>query len=263
MPGDHHVGVMRSPDRTRTLLVLGDSVAAGMGALSDSYATVLADYLSQSEPWNLVNLAASARMLQESRLIVSQCPDVDAQLVVIHHGITEAIIRPVERSLRYLPARWRRMGWMDPRPYYSRAVHRRIAQKLESAIRWRVKVALIRSAGGYRLQTPDVYQTCLAALVEDLLTRTDGHILLPSHCGIDERFFPQSLSSLDEFSDANKSVAQQFSGTGRVRFVDVRTACAGSSAMLADGFHPSASGHQAIALQLFHAYRTITQGPAI
>jgi hypothetical protein len=120
--------------------VFGDSIAEGLAARGRPFPILLADDLNAE----LVDLSETARQVTDSLRLVEKARG--CEIVVIAHGTTEALRRPTDAALRLVPARWRRPGWLDPRPYFSSRRPRRLGQRAESALRWRLKLVLMRSS---------------------------------------------------------------------------------------------------------------------
>src|SRR6516164_3165063 len=123
MPPPHGID-----QRTMNIVVLGDSIAEGLGAAGKAYPDQLAERLSRRSgiEVRLVNLAYTAFQISDSVHLLGLVRSSSPDLVIIAHGISEALVRPAPRALRFAPARWRNKGWMDPRPYFSRRWHRRL-----------------------------------------------------------------------------------------------------------------------------------------
>jgi len=227
--------------RIRTVVVAGDSIAAGLGARGRAYSTLIAEHYEA----DLINLAATARQVTESVGLLETMVESQPDIVILAHGITEAIVRPTSGSLWLVPLRWRAPGWMDPRPYYSTSFRLRVLQKLESALRWRVKVLLLRSMGGTTWESEEEYEQGLSTCVKTILDRTSAFLVLVSPCSIDERYFPGSAESLDRYYRITLSVHHMY--PSRTRCVDVRRSLHRWDDFLMDQFHPNESGHQKIA----------------
>ena len=252
---------MTTPRSSRYLLTLGDSIAAGLGTQGASYPNLLHAFLAKADdnPWHLIDYSASARMLSESYSLVGSELAHSADLTIIHHGITEAIIRPSGKALRWLPRRWRKPGWTDPRPYFSRRRIRHAVQRIESEIRWRTKVAIIKAGMFTRYQSPDEYAADLSSLLSLLLPSQAERVIILSHCGISERYSPFSAESLGAFHAATLQVVERHPRRNQVAFVDVQDIHSRRELMLLDGFHPSAEGHRVIAHRLFSTYRQLVE----
>ena len=229
------------------IIVLGDSIAAGLGVKNQCYADLLRTNLERSgRQTALINLACTAFQITDSQKLLPQVAAENPNFVIIAHGITEAIIRPVPAAMRYVPRRWRTIGWLDPRPYYSRRLTKRLVQRIESAARWRLKAHLIRRFGGETLLALSDFERQLADTLEWLLQKTSAQIILVTHNGIDERFYPGSKTSLDDYGQCVKK-----SGIcPRIGVCDVSQTLTQWSDYFADHFHPNAAGHTKIAKAL-------------
>lgn len=221
------------------IIVLGDSIAQGLGVKGQAYADLLGN--------QIINLAQSAAQIDYSYSLLPEIAALQPDIVIIAHGITEAIVRPTPAALKLIPKRWRKIGWLDPRPYFSRRFHKRCYQQSESALRWRVKVLLIRCFGGQTLGLPDDFECSLFTMTEALLRQTQAHVILLTHTGIDERFYPKSAASLERYLLCAKSAASRASSPARVSFCNVSGRLDRWSDYFADHFHPNAVGHEKIA----------------
>ncbi|WP_020618763.1 SGNH/GDSL hydrolase family protein [Paenibacillus daejeonensis] len=218
------------------IIILGDSIAAGLGVQGKSYADLLGDM-----GHSVFNFSKSAMQINESLEVLKTKTIDNIDLVIIAHGITEAIIRPKQAYLKYLPSRWRRAGWMDPRPYYSKRWHKKWIQKVESAIRWRIKNFLIVLYGGRSYQTRNDFYDHYKQLINLIMEGSQANILVLSHCGIDEHFYPGSAESLNSFYDETKVLSNS-----RIYNLDLTQVCNKWEDFLEDHFHPNSSGHKKI-----------------
>jgi GDSL-like Lipase/Acylhydrolase family len=240
------------------MVVFGDSVAAGIGVGSDSYPNLVARALGGE----LHDCSDSATQIDESLQMVHEAEGADIALIA--HGITEGIVRPTNAVLRWMPRRWRRPGWMDPRPYYSHRLWKRITQRAESAMRWRIKVLAIRHATSERWCKPDRYEQTLQRMVEELQERGVRRVVIVGNSAVDERYFPGSEDSLQDYLAAGQRVAERTGG----EFCDVSDVCQRWNHFFADHFHPNPTGHQRIADCIIkmithpgHAENTRTSNP--
>ncbi len=102
---------------------------------------------------------------------------------------------------------------------------------------------LIRMTGGTRWGSPGAYERDLGELVDYLQAAGVSTIVIVGNFGCDERFFPGSKASCDEFLTINRRVAEA-KGT---LFLDGTSICGRWDDFLLDHFHPSQSGHRRIA----------------
>ena len=230
------------------VVLVGDSIAEGLGVAGRAYADVLGEILRRDgADVRVTNLARSARQIGETAGLLPETVALRPDVVVIAHGVTEGIVRPRTAALRLVPPRWRRIGWLDPRPYYSRRPGKRAYQKAESAIRWRVKNLLIGVYGGATLTSAPDFERTLADTVETLLRQTGARIVLLTPGGIDGRFYPGSPASLRGSGESIERVALNARQNGRVTVCRLAGLLDEWGDFLDDHFHPNAVGHARIA----------------
>lgn len=179
-----------------------------------------------------------------------------SQIVIIAHGSNEAMCRPVPSALRFMPRRWRRAGWMDPRPYFSEKLKRGVPQRVESSIRWRVKVLLIRLFGYVRWSDRNEFEDDLNALV-DAASDDSTTVILMTAIVPDSRYFPHADTSFPVYNEVIRDVAKK---RGAV-CCDVVGHLEEWDDFLADHFHPNARGHEAIAALLETVVQRSLIGP--
>jgi lysophospholipase L1-like esterase len=212
----------------KAIALFGDSIANGFGIRGRPYGQQVADALGL----RLLDLSASARQITQWRDLLTD--DFRPDVAIIAHGITEAIVRPTPAQLRRLPRRWRAPGEMDPRAYYSSRLSRRVLERGESALRWRVRVALIRTGRTHRLTDPDVYEDALRQLVSELEGRGTRVVILGPP-DLDEKFYPGTPASFMQYMEAARRVGGEFVPlSGRLdRWADY----------CPDRLHPNQAGH--------------------
>ena len=216
------------------IAVFGDSIAEGVGAMGRSFPALISEALEAE----LIDLSASACQIGASLGRADKARG--CQVALVSHGATEALLRPSHASLRLVPKRWRRPGWLDPRPYFSSRRGRRLLQRAESALRWRVKILLMRVLGTTQWTRPDEYEAALMQLVESL---RPTRVLILSTLFIDKRYFPGSDAEVKRYARIGREVAAKTGAT----FVDVSGTCRKWSDFCDDHFHPNSTGHQRIA----------------
>lgn len=235
------------------IVCIGDSITEGLGVTrsNTSYANLLQEKLRRSycPSVQVINYGASAMQINESRskyekTILELQPDI----IVYAHGNTEAVVREQKKYLRFLPKRWRRPGWMDPRAYYSTRFRRRLLEKIESGLRWRVKVSLIKVFGGkqwmsleeFRRQTTDFVLTML-----QYSPKTNIVFVPPGD--IEERYFPGTPESMRKYREAMREICEQYKSSNRLFMCDSYAALHKWDDYFYDRFHPNEMGHDKIA----------------
>lgn len=200
------------------------------------YGQLLADALGA----RLVDYSNTGWTVAQS-LEAYQSSPVEPSFAVIAHGVTEPIVRPRVDGLP-LPRRWKRTGWMDPRPYYSRRRRRRLVERIESGIRWRLKNLLIRVRGGYQFMGLDDYISSLSSLTERLAA-AGATVVIVGPPAIDDQFFPGASREMSRYAAKAATIAA-------ARFVELRGDLDEWDDFFDDHFHPNAAGHAKIAALL-------------
>ena len=242
---------MNSAEKTVKIVVLGDSIAEGLGVKNASYGELLcAELIATGRPASLLNLAHTGYQISDSLKLTEKMIEGNPDIVIISHGITEALIRPKQKAMRFVPRRWRQKGWLDPRPYFSRKPFKRLYQKMESALRWRWKVFLIRVAGGEAWMAQSEFEKNLSELLYIALNKTSAVIILMTPPELDEKFFPGSPQSLQNYRNCLCQTVMTLQETKRVLVCDIANDLEKWGDFFDDHFHPNTKGHAKIAAKL-------------
>ncbi|CAM3323667.1 MULTISPECIES: SGNH/GDSL hydrolase family protein [Paenibacillus] len=235
------------------IVFLGGSITAGLGVVrsGNTYANLLQMKMKDryTEKVEILNLGASAMQVNESRQkyetrILQLQPDI----IVFAHGNTESVVREKKKYLKFMPKRWRRPGWMDPRPYYSSRKPRRWLEKTESAIRWRVKVSLIKVFGGKQWMSLEEFrQQTIDFIITILNNSPRTKIILLTPGDIEDRYFPGSSMSLRKYHDVLREIYDNSKSTNRVFMCDSSIKLHRWDDYFEDRFHPNEKGHNKIA----------------
>lgn len=215
------------------LAVFGDSIAAGMGVRGDTYAELVAKKLG----YDLYDFSGVSKPVSHSLTQYMSDPG-SFEFAIIAHGITEAIPRPAQRLIAKMPGRWRREGWMDPRPYFSSSFRKRSGQRIESSIRWRFRNLLLRLGPPRFVMEHDRYVDNARQLAEKL----SGHgvaVIMLGPPDIDQKRFPGSESRTAEYWKSVRSFG--------VIAVELTGKLDRWGSYCGDRFHPNDDGHARIA----------------
>ena len=244
------------------IVTVGDSIAEGLGVKGCCYSDLLRKRLDERGiATTLLNLAHTGFQISDTRKMLARIIEEEPDVVVVAHGVTEAIMRPAQNAMRYVPKRWQPRGWLDPRPYYSRKLLKRVYQFMESEVRWRLKVFLMARYGSETSMSRASYEHFLQEFIEDLLTSTKAHIILLTPCALDEQYFPLSPRSFQCYQGSTSQVAALFGKTSRVQFCDVSNRLDQWSDYFNDHFHPNVQGHEKIADALQETLRKFYHPP--
>jgi hypothetical protein len=235
------------------IVFLGDSITEGLGVIRSrtSYADLLKVKLnsSYSQSVQIINFGASAMQVNESReKYEEKILELQPDIIVFAHGNTESVVREQRKYQKFIPKRWRRPGWMDPRPYYSTRNVRKWLEKIESGLRWRVKATLIKVFGGkqwmslteFKKQTTDFTMTILS---HD--TKTNIIFLTPGD--IEEKYFPGSPESMSKYREVLQDIYELNKSSNRIFICDSSQYLHKWNDYFNDRFHPNENGHNRIA----------------
>jgi hypothetical protein len=195
---------------TVRIAVLGDSHAAGLGVRGRSYAILLADRLGDAE---VLQLARTTQTVAEiGPETVARVREFGPDLVVLAFGAAEAFVHPsrlLQRVLdRCAPKSWQGVAGLEPRPYFSGGLLRRLRQRVVSGGKVLVKRTIIAVTGGYHRVPADVFagriRELLAALGPDPVPLIVG--LWP----VDDRMFPRSNPQLRRNDAILRAAAREY-----------------------------------------------------
>lgn len=238
------------------IAVMGDSIAAGLGVMGRSFADLLGQRCGLlGRVITVKNFSGTGQTIIDSLSLLPQIVECRPDWVVISFGNFDAVVRPVPRAMRWVPPRWRAKGWLDPRPYFSKRLLKGLYQRVESAVRWRYRIALLRAFGGEPATMLEDFDQAAQTLVAELLERTTANVLLVTPAGINERFYPKTGNSMSACAAVFRTVATLQTGTGRVAVCDVAGLLDRSADFFADGFHPNVRGHRKLAKAMFELIR--------
>jgi lysophospholipase L1-like esterase len=194
---------------TVKLAILGDSHAAGLGVRGRSYAILLAERLPGAE---VLQLARTTQTVAEiGPDTVARVREFAPDLVVVAFGAAEGFVHPsrfLQRVLdRFAPKSWQGVAGLEPRPYFSGRLWRRLRQRVVSGGKVLVKRTIIAVTGGYRRvpakEFAERIQELLAALGPDART------LVVGLWQVDERMFPRSNRQLRRNDEILSAAARE------------------------------------------------------
>ena len=198
-----------------------------------------------SDLW-LWNLACEGRTVDSDLGWLPLIAALRPELVVIFRGSLESIIRPAMVFDGdwpwWVPQSWRNYAAMDPRCYFSTTWWRKAKQSSVDALKQRARLKLLKLRPGQPLidlEKFSSYQTELLKRLQELGTRVIVLGLLP----VDETRFP---GSREHFKTVNARLKQIAEAEG-AEFVDWASSLNGGNLFYRDGFHPNATGADALA----------------
>ena len=200
---------------------------------------------NQSDLW-LWNLACEGQTIDSDLGWLPLIAALRPELVVIFRGSLESIIRPAMVFDGgwpwWVPQSWRGYAAMDPRCYFSTTWWRKAKQSSVDALKQRARLKLLKLRPGrplIDLEKFASYQTQLLKRLQELGARVIVLGLLP----VDETRFP---GSREHFRIVNARL-KQIAETEGVEFIDWASSLNGGDLFYRDGFHPNATGADALA----------------
>lgn len=198
-----------------------------------------------SDLW-LWNLACEGQTIDSDLGWLPLIAALRPELVVVFRGSLESIIRPAMVLDGdwpwWVPQSWRNYAAMDPRCYFSTTWWRKAKQSSVDALKQRARLKLLNLRPGkplIDLEKFASYQTELLKRLRALGTRVIVLGLLP----VDETRFP---GSREHFGVVNARLKQIAEAEG-VEFVDWASSLNSGNLFYRDGFHPNATGADALA----------------
>jgi lysophospholipase L1-like esterase len=240
------------------LLFIGDSITLGLGASGEAFPAVIERKLRalrgpDVHVWNAsINGGTVGAHLDQLQSYI----EYRATVACLFIGNIDAI--PVPRRdgwidlVRWLPGRYRRPGWLQPRPYLPSRLWKRYLYAIpESFLRTKINQVLVRAQGATSPTPVSRFRTELQTMLGELTTNGVTCIV----CGlgpIDNRMFPASEVAFREYRSAIEAEAR----AANAHYVDVESLFDGArdhrdGLLLLDNFHPNAAGHQVIANALY------------
>lgn len=271
----------------KTVVFLGDSMTEGVGSRRQSHVTELARLVATQQDievirarraattslgeglWNWVvhvepdgilsnpgaairflNLAVEGTTIDYDLELLPHLRAMRPDAIVIFRGVVESIHRidPGAWPARGLPRRWRALGGMDPRCYFSDDPLRGTKQRVEASIKSRLRRLIIQAHSGEPLMRAETFETRMRQLV-DGLRPLDVPIVLCPLLPLGGSEFPGSAAEFHRYNEAIDRIAR----TTPVRLSDWRQAVAGPDGeadpglFYLDGLHPNARGNERLA----------------
>jgi GDSL-like Lipase/Acylhydrolase family len=267
----------------RNWVFLGDSLTEGVGSKRISHVTELVKQLRSSDEMNVHEFRLRQIDADSNRQIefnVAGLMNVDAdqspadlwlwnlacegetidsdfgwlpliaalrpELVVIFRGSLESIIRPAMVAEGgwpwWVPRWWRGYAAMDPRCYFSTTWWRKAKQSSVDAAKQKARLKLLQAKPGKPLIDIDQFASYQTKLLKRLRALGTG-VLVLGLLPVDEARFPGSAAY---FKTVNARL-KQISDTEGAEFFDWASSLNGDGLFYRDGFHPNATGADALA----------------
>lgn len=199
------------------IAILGDSISEGLGTKKYNFihsmdSHLVSKFQNENISIKIKNFARTGTTISYTREIRKDLSNFAPDAILILYGNVEAIIRPniYKKTVAsvILPKRYRKMFMLDPRPFYSHKKWKSALQHLDTFYRWIMRTIISKVNGMYRLMEPNEFYEEYLAFVK-YATEISHTVFCVSNVRIDDRCFPKTSKSLEEFRNVIKAVVKE------------------------------------------------------
>jgi hypothetical protein len=238
------------------VLIVGDSQIFGLGTNGRTLGKLAADKLGAAA---VLDVSGVSKTVADTLADADQIRAFRPSVAVLCCGGTESLVHagPVVQRLieRWAPPTWHGVNGLDPRPYYSRRLGRRIRQRITSRLKVAVKRVVVHGTGGQRRIPVDELRRDLQALLA-LLAETGCLSVFVSMWEADDRLFPRTGRAMAETQTV---LAQCIAEHSHAILIDAWRALDYWGDFQEDHLHFNEVGHRRIAGLVVQAVLPATQ----
>lgn len=197
----------------------------------------------------LINFAVEGTTIDYDMMLQSQLHGLRPDVIFVFRGVVEAVHRmDLDGFLtRCLPKRWKSMGALEPRCYFSNHWLRGIKQYLESESKSWLRRKIFSAHGSYPIMTPEEFSQKLETFLTRLKEAYDAPVVVGTMLPIIGKHFPGTAKEFENFNDVIKGVTSSL----KVELLEWHLALPKSHALeelyFADGLHLNAKGNAILA----------------
>lgn len=235
---------MLSTDNPMKIAILGDSISEGLGSKKFNYCKELKENIERDLNIScyIKNFACTGKTILYANEIRETVKEFNPDIIVSFFGSVDGMVRPQKKEPFWslLPDRYKKNGMLDPRPFYSRKTSRSIIEHLDSFIRFRLKLILMKICGTYSWVDLELFEKEYKSLLKYF--SKGPKMLLISTVYIDDYYFPGSNSNFNLYNACIKNLAKEFS----CNFIDLRPhqrKLKWKEIYNSDHFHPNKNGY--------------------
>ena len=231
------------------IAILGDSISEGLGSKRYNYINSLEKNLKKAGIKPLIkNFSHTGTTINYAIEKIVDIKNFSPDCILIFYGNVEAIIRPDLREKTIikmlLPKRYRKIFMLDPRPFYSNVKWKKTLQYLDNIFRYIMRKLVIRINGSYRLMELDEFKSKYSQFLEEVLS-CSKKIICISNVRIDEKLFPGSTNSMNEFCKIIYQLTQEYD-VGFIPLNEWQKKYEWSQIYGNDHYHPNKFGYELI-----------------
>lgn len=226
------------------IAVIGDSISQGLGSKKYNYCENLKRNLKSTLniEFNIKNFAFTGKTIFYANEIKEDIREFNPNIIISFFGSVDGMIRPTKKKFIWniLPKRYRGNGMLDPRPFYSSNKKRAIIERIDSFVRWHIKLVLMNICGTSTWVTLEEFEYEYRKFLDSF--KDIENILLVSTVYIDEKYFPNSNLSYKKYNQCIKKLANEY----KRDFIDVysmQKKLGWEEIYGDDHFHPNKNGY--------------------
>lgn len=229
---------------TLRIAVLGDSISEGLGSKKYNYCQELKENVEKGIGIDCIikNFAHTGKTILYANEIRDSVANFQPDVIISFFGSVDGMVRPKKKKPYWslLPNRYKNNGMLDPRPFYSHRFTRFIIERIDSFIRFRLKLILLKLCGTYSWVDINVFGKEYRSFLEYF--RNGPKMLLVSTVHVDDYYFPGSNVNLNLYNDCIKEIAEEY----HCNFIDLRPLqrkFEWEEIYNSDHFHPNQNGY--------------------
>lgn len=234
------------------IAIFGDSISEGIGKLKINYTIELEKLISNIyKKVKIDNYAHTGTTIKYLKTFEEEYKIKHYDIVIIGYGNVDGMLRPNLSSkyniYKYLPNRYKKNGMLNPRPYYSNKIYKKIFQKIDSLIRWNLNRILLKIQGTTTLVSLEEFQQEYFNVIEKNFKNTKKIILL-STVKVSDKYFPGTNDSYEKYNEKIQILKYSYKN---IKYIDLYNSLNKKEFFYEDLFHPNSNGYKEIAKLIY------------
>lgn len=226
------------------VVLLGDSVIAGLGVRGRSYGMLVAESLGAS---HTLRLARSTHTIIDALARVEKVRDYRPDVILVGVGGADGVVHAsatLQKIVeRFAPKSWQGVEGLEPRAYYVGSKWTRIRQRVTTLVKVTIKHVGVRLGDGYQRVPLESFEPKVNELFQRL-SEIGCPVIV---CGIsdsDPRYFPRTEAALVQYREVMSAASARHDN---FVYVDIRPPLKRWDDFISDHIHLNPSGHAKVA----------------
>ncbi|MFP7442670.1 SGNH/GDSL hydrolase family protein [Bacillus infantis] len=226
------------------IAVLGDSISEGLGSKKYNYCPELRENVEEAlgVKCTIRNFAYTGKTILYANEIRENVAQFQPDIIISFFGSVDGMVRPKKKKPYWylVPNRYKQNGMLDPRPFYSRKFKRAIVEHIDSFIRFRLKLILMKLCGTYSWVDLTTFEREYRSFLDYF--KNKSKFLLASTVYLDDYYFPGSNDNFKAYNECIKNLSEEY----HCNFIDLRPMQRQfhwEEIYDSDHFHPSQKGY--------------------